>query len=243
MVDRAGLVEKYATIKLDRQTMGMRIAKEFKDGDYVNLGRGIPNTAADYVDPSIEIYYQAEPGLLGYGTGIAADEWQEIDPCVFDAAIRNVRPRPGMVVFDMSEAFNMMRGHHLDAGVVGGFQVSEKGDLANWTFKMPVPNSGISLGGGFDLVTGPKRCIVTLTHLGRDGRSKIVRDLSYPLTGGRNMVDLVITDLAVIEIVGPKGKKEGMVLKEYAPGWTAEEIQAVTDARLKIAPDVKEIEL
>jgi 3-oxoacid CoA-transferase len=243
MADRARLVEKYNTSKLDRQTMGIRIAKEFKDGDYVNLGRGIPTTAADYVDPSVDIYYHAEPGLLGYGTGYTMDEWEQIDPNLHDAAIRHVRPKSGMCVFDMNEAFNMMRGHHLDAGVVGGFQVSEKGDFANWAFKTPVPHSGISIGGGFDLVTGPKRCIVAITHLDHKGRSKVVRELTYPLTGGRNMVDLVITDLAVIEVIGPKGKKEGMVLKEYAPGWTVEEIQALTDARLMIAPDVKAIEL
>jgi len=243
MVDRARLVEKYKTSRLDRQTVGMRIAKEFKDGDCVNLGRGIPLLAADYVDPSIDIYYQAEPGLLGYGSAYTIDEWEDIDPELHDAAMRHVRPRQGMVAFDMGEAFNMLRGHHLDAGVVGGFQVSEKGDFANWAFKYPVLHSGISIGGGFDLVVGPKRCIVAITHLDRDGAAKVVRELTLPLTGGRNMVDLVVTDLAVIEVVGPKGNKEGMVLKEYAPGWTVEEVQALTEARLKIAPDVKVIEL
>ncbi len=243
MDDRDRLVEKYHATKLDRQTMGIRIAKEFKDGDYVNLGRGIPTIAADYIDPSINIYYHSEAGLLGYGSGYTTDEWEEIDPCLHDAAIRNVRPKPGMVVFDMNEAFHMLRGHHLDAGVVGGFQVSEKGDFANWTFKTPVLHSGISIGGGFELVVGPKRCIAAITHIDRQGRSKIVRELDYPLTGGRNMVDLVITDLAVFEIIGPKGNKEGMVLKEYAPGWTVEEIQHLTDAQIKIAPDVKVIEL
>ena len=243
VIDRARLVEKYQTVKLDRPTMGMRIAKEFKDGDCVNLGRGIPTAAADYVDPSIDIFYHAEPGLLGYGAGFSMDEWEQIDPDLHDAAIRHVRPKPGMAVFDMNEAFNMLRGHHLDAGVVGGFEVSEKGDFANWAFKTPVPHSGISIGGGFDLVVGPKRCIVAITHLDRQGQSKVVRELHYPLTGGRNMVDLVITDLAVIEVVGPKGNKEGMVLREYAPGWTVEEVQAVTEARLKVAPDVKPIEL
>jgi len=243
MVDRARLVEKYNTSKLDRQTIGMRIAKEFKDGDCVNLGRGIPLLAADYVDPAIDIYYQAEPGLLGYGAAVTIDEWEDVDMELHDAAMRHVYPKAGMVSFDMGEAFNMLRGHHLDAGVIGGFEVSEKGDFANWALKTPVPHSGISIGGGFDLVVGPKRCIVAITHLDKQGRSKIVRELHYPLTGGRNMVDLVVTDLAVIEVVGPKGKKEGMVLKEYAPGWTVEEVQAVTEAHLTVAPDVKEIEL
>ncbi len=240
---RAPLVQKYNATRLDRQTMGMRIAKEFKDGDYVNLGKGIPTTAADFVDPSIDIYYHAEPGLLGYGTGLTMEDWELIDQDLHDAAIRHVRPKPGMAVFDMVEAFNMLRGHHVDAGVIGGFQVSEKGDFANWTFKLPVARSGISIGGGFDLAVGPKRCIVALTHLDPDGRSKIVQELTYPLTGAPNVVDLVVTDLAVIEVVGPKGNKQGMVLKEYAPGWTVEEIQALTDAHLTVAPDVKVIEL
>ncbi len=243
MVDRAQLVEKYRTNRLDRPTMGMRIAKEFKDGDYVNLGRGIPLTAADYVDPSIDIYYHAEPGLLGYGSAYTIDEWEDIDVEQHDAAMRHVRHKPGMVSFDMGEAFNMLRGHHLDAGVIGGFQVSERGDFANWALKTPVPHSGISIGGGFDLVVGPRRLIVAITHLDKDGRSKVVRELTYPLTGGRNMVDLVVTDLAVIEVVGPKGSKQGMVLKEYAPGWTVAEVQALTDAHMKVAPDVRVIEL
>src|SRR5512145_893597 len=230
MDERKRLIEKYRTTKLDRETIGMRIAKEFKDGDYVNLGRGLPVLAADYVDPSIDVYYHGEPGLMGYGTAIGLDEWETIDLNLHDAAIRHVRPKPGMVFFDMGESFDMLRGKHLDAAVVGGFEVSEKGDFANWAFRYPVPNSGISIGGGFDLVVGPKRCIVAITHLDRDGNSKVVKKLKYPLTGAPEHVDLVITDLAVIEIQGPKGKKEGMVLKEVAPGWTAAEVQTITDA-------------
>jgi 3-oxoacid CoA-transferase B subunit len=239
MDERKRLIEKYRTTKLDRETIGMRIAREFKDGDYVNLGRGLPVLAADYVDPSIDIYYHGEPGLMGYGTAIGLDEWELIDLNLHDAAIRHVRPKPGMVFFDMGDSFNMLRGKHLDASVVGGFEVSEKGDFANWAFKYPVPNSGISIGGGFDLVVGPKRCIVAITHLDRDGNSKVVKKLKYPLTGAPQYVDFVITDLAVIEIPGPKGKKEGMVLKEVAPGWTAAEVQTITDATMKIDPDVK----
>src|SRR5512141_2771808 len=100
-MDRQQLVEKYNRTKLARETMGMRIAKEFKDGDYVNLGRGLPVLAADYIDPSIDIYYHGEPGIMGYGTGVGIDEWEQIDPNLHDAAIRHVRPKPGMVFFDM----------------------------------------------------------------------------------------------------------------------------------------------
>ncbi len=243
MTDREHLVRKYRTSKLDRQTIGMRIAKEFKDGDYVNLGRGLPVLAADYVDPSIDIFYHAEPGLLGYGTAYGLDEWEQMDPNLHDAAIRNVREKPGMVVFEMAEAFNMLRGKHIDAAVVGGFEVSEKGDFANWALEYPVKHSGISIGGGFDLVVGPRRCIVAITHLDRDGSSKIVRELHLPLSGAPQHVDLIITDLAVMEVKGPKDKKEGLVLKELAPGWTVDELKTITEARFEVSPDLKVYEL
>ncbi len=239
MDERKLLVEKYLTTKRDRVSIGKRIAKEFKDGDYVNLGRGLPVLAADYVDPSIDVYFHGEPGLMGYGTALEPDDWEQIDLILHDAGNRPVRPKPGMVFFDMDEAFNMLRGGRLDAAVVGGFEVSEKGDFANWAFEYPVPNSGISIGGGFDLVVGPKRCIVAMTHLDKDGKSKVVQQLHYPLTGAPQHIDLVITDLAVLEVKGPKGKKEGLVLLEYAPGWTPAEVQALTEAHFEVSPDAK----
>jgi 3-oxoacid CoA-transferase B subunit len=239
MDERKRLVEKYKATKLARETIGLRIAKEFKDGDYVNLGRGLPVLAADAVDPSIDVFYHGEPGIMGYGTAIGLDDWELINANVHDAANRHVRPKPGMVFFDMGESFNMLRGKHLDASVLGGFEVSEKGDFANWALKYPVPHSGISVGGGFDLVVGPRKCIVAITHLDKHGASKLVKKLKYPLTGAPQHIDLVITDLAVVEIPGPKGNKEGMVLKEIAPGWTAEEVQTLTEASLKIDADVK----
>ena len=243
MDNRKRLVEKYQSTKLARETIGMRIAKEFKDGDYVNLGRGLPVLAADYVDPSIDIFYHGEPGIMGYGTAIGIDEWEEIDLNLHDAAIRHVRPKPGMIFFDMGESFNMLRGKHIDAAVIGGFEVSEKGDFANWAFKYPVPHSGISIGGGFDLVVGPRRCIVALTHLDKDGNSKVVKKLRYPITGAPQHIDLVITDLAVMDVKGPKGKKEGLFLKEIAPGWTVDELRGVTDASFEVSPELKVYEL
>lgn len=243
MGDREHLLNKYLETKLGRETIGMRIAREFKDGDYVNLGRGLPVLAADYVDPSINIFYHAECGLLGYGTAINIDDWEEIDWDLHDAANRHVREKPGMVVFEMAEAFNMLRGKHVDASVVGGFEVSEKGDLANWAFEYPVKHSGISVGGGFDLVVGPKRCIAAITHLDRDGRSKVVKKLHYPLTGAPQHVDLVITDLAVFEVEGPKGAKKGLLLKEIAPGWTVEELKMLTEGEFRVADDLKEYHL
>jgi 3-oxoacid CoA-transferase B subunit len=243
MVDRRDLIAKYANVRLARETMGMRIAKEFKDGDYVNLGRGLPVLAADYVDPAIDVFYHGEPGIMGYGTALGMDEWEDIDLNLHDAAIRHVRPKPGMVFFDMGESFNMLRGGHLDAAVIGGFEVSEKGDFANWAFKYPVANSGISIGGGFDLVVGPKRVIVALTHLDKDGRPKVVRKLHYPITGAPEHVDMIITDLAVFDVEGPKGNKKGLVLREVAPGWTVDELRGVTEAAFELSPGLKTYEL
>jgi 3-oxoacid CoA-transferase B subunit len=243
MTDRKKLVEKYEATKLARETIGMRIAREFKDGDYVNLGRGLPVLAADFVDPSIDIYYHGEPGLLGYGTAIDIDDWEEIDMNLHDAANRQVRPKPGMAFFEMSEAFHMLRSQRVATSVIGGFEVSEKGDFANWTFQYPVKHSGISVGGGFDLVVGPKRCIAAITYLDNKGNSKVVKKLHYPMTGAPQHIDFIISDLAVFEIRGPKGAKEGLFLKELAHGWTVEELRTITEAHFEVAPDLKEYEL
>ena len=243
MNEREQLVQKYRETKLERETIGMRIAKEFRDGDYVNLGRGLPVLAADYVDPSIDIFYHAEPGLLGYGTAIEIDDWEEIDANLHDAANRHVRPKPGMVVFEMNEAFGMLRNKRVGTAVIGGFEVSEKGDFANWAFKYPVSHSGISVGGGFELVVGPKRCIVAMTYLDKAGNSKIVKKLQYPLTGAPQHIDFVITDLAVFDIRGPKGAKEGLFLKELAHGWTVDELRVITEGRFEVAADFKEYTL
>jgi 3-oxoacid CoA-transferase B subunit len=211
------LLDKYRATKLERETIGMRVAREFKDGDYVNLGRGLPVLAADYVDPEINIFYHGEPGIMGYGTAYGMDEWEAIDLNLHDAAMRHVRPKPGMVFFDMGESFNMLRSKRLDAAVIGGFEVSERGDLANWGFEYLVPKSGFSLGGGFDLVVGPKRCIVAITHLDGKGHAEVVKQLKYPLTGAPQHVDLIITDLAVFDVVGPREVKKASCSKRSLP--------------------------
>jgi len=238
MNDRKKLVERYSSDRLDTDTLAMRIAREFKDGDYVNLGRGIPGLVGNYIPSGVDIFWHGENGILGYGTAFTIDEWEEMDLCLYNASIQQVRERPGMAIFDFGEAFGMLRGHHLDAGVIGGFQVSERGDLANWSFDYPPSPSGIGIGGAFELTTGPKRCIVAITHLDKFGKSKIVTELTMPLTGAPQQVDLVVTDLAVIEVKGPKGNKEGMLLKEVAPGWTAEEVLLLTGVNMQIAPDI-----
>jgi 3-oxoacid CoA-transferase B subunit len=241
--NREKLVEKYWTTKLNIETIGMRVAKEFKDGDIVNLGRGIPGLVGNYVPSGVDIFWHGENGILGYGAAYSADEWREIDMTVHNSSIQWVRERPGMAIFDFGEALGMLRGHHVDAGVIGCFQVSEYGDLANWAFDYPPLNSGIGIGGSFELTTGPQKCIAVTTHLDKCGKSKIVRELTLPLTGAPQQVDLIVTDLAVIEVKGPKGKKEGLILREIAPGWTADEIRILTDAELKTITNPKVYEL
>jgi len=235
--EREKLVERYRTEKLDMETIAMRVAKEFKDGDVVNLGRGIPGLVGNYVPAGVDIFWHGENGILGYGTAYTIDEWQEMDMAVHNSSIQQVRERPGMAIFDFGEAFGMLRGHKIDTGVLGGFQVSEHGDFANWSFDYPPLNSGIGIGGSFELTIGPKRCIAAITHLDKYGNSKIVKELTMPLTGAPQQVDLIATDLAVIEVKGEKGRKEGLVLKEAAPGWTAEDIVTITGVPMEIADD------
>lgn len=241
--NREKLVEKYRTEKLAPETIAMRIAREFKDGDVVNLGRGIPGLVGNYVPSGTDIFWHGENGILGYGEAYSADEWREMDLAVHNSSIQQVRERSGMAIFDFGEAFGMLRGHHIDAGVIGGFQVSEHGDFANWSFEYPPLNSGISIGGSFELTTGPKRCIAAITHLDKYGNSKIVKKLTLPLTGAPQQIDLIVTDLAVIEVKGEKGEKEGLILREVAPGWTAEEVRMLTDAEITIDSDIRVYEL
>lgn len=240
---RKKLIEKYQIEKLDMDTIAMRVAREFKDGDIVNLGRGIPGLVGNHVPPGIDIFWHGENGILGYGTAYTIDEWEEMDLAVHNSSIQQVRERAGMAIFDFGEALGMLRGHHIDAGVIGGFQVSERGDFANWAFDYPPSNAGIGIGGSFELTIGPRRCIAAITHLDKYGNPKIVKNLTLPLTGAPQQVDLIVTDLAVIDVTGDKGNKEGLVLREGAPGWTADEVQILTDAKLEMAPDLKVYEL
>ena len=217
--------------KLDRNTIAMRVAREFQDGDVINLGIGIPTLCSSYLPEGRRIFLHSENGVLGYGP--LADEGQQ-SPDLINAGGQFVTPTPGISFFSSAEAFNMIRGGHVDITVLGGFQVSEKGDLANWI--LPGRGSG-NIGGAMDLVTGAKKVIVAMEHTTRKGESKLVRQCTYPLTG-KGCVRLVVTDLAVIEVTD-----QGFLLLENAPGYTAEGIQSVTEAPLSISPDLREIEL
>jgi len=222
--------------RLDEQTIALRVAKELQDGWYVNLGFGIPTLVSNFTPEDRAILFLAENGLLGYGSIASAEEANEMDWCYVNAGAQPVLPAPGMAIFDYGEAFDMIRGGHLDLTVLGGLQVSQKGDLANW--RLPTyKGKGGTIGGAMDLAACAKRVFVAMTHTERDGKPKIVKECTYGLTA-KECVDLIITDLAVIEVTG-----DGLVLKEIAPGWRVEEVQAGTEPKLTVAEDLKEIEL
>jgi len=217
--------------RVDDQTMALRVAREFKDGDVVNLGIGVPTLASNFIPGDREVIFHAENGVLGYGTICTAGEGNYD---LLNAGGQPVEARPGMSILDHAESFCVVRGGWLDWTVLGGLQVSEKGDLANWM--VPAKRVG-TIGGAMDLAAGAKKVIVVMPHNTKDGGYKIVKECSYPLTGPR-CVNLVVTDIAVIEVT-----EKGLVLKEVAPGWTAEEVQALTEPKLTVAPDLHDIEL
>ena len=217
--------------RLDREVIAMRVAKELPDGAYVNLGIGIPTLVSSFVPEGNVVFYHSESGILNCGP--LADEGQE-DIDLINAGGQFLEPVPGMSFFSSADAFAMIRGGHVEVTVLGSHQVSAKGDLANWM----LPQRGVgNVGGAMDLAIGARSVIVAMEHTDRDNQPKIVEECSFPITG-KECVSLIITDLAVIECA-----KEGLVLKEVAPGWTAEEVQELTGAKLIMAPDVKEYEL
>ncbi|HMM73928.1 MAG TPA: 3-oxoacid CoA-transferase subunit B [Rhodocyclaceae bacterium] len=218
--------------RLTDEQIAARVAREFRDGDYINLGVGIPNLCASFVPAGVEVFPHAEHGVLGYGPLIPEAEWAEADFDYVDAGLKFFRPRPGMAFFDMGESFDMIRGRHLDATVLGAVQVSGEGDLANWTFG--VPESG-GIGGSMDLAIGARRVIVAMEHVSKKGEPKIVHRCRFPLTAPR-CVHLICTDIAVIEVSDAR-----LVLREVAPGWTPEAVQALTEPRLETAADLCEI--
>ena len=219
---------------LSQEVIAMRAVKEIKDGDYVNLGYGIPNLCAMFALADKEIVFQAENGVLGYGSLVQQDEWAEADFDYIDAGIRFFHPKPGMCFFDMGVSFDMIWGGHLDLTVMGALEVSEKGDLANWT-RGGKESGGI--GGSMDLAASARRVIVCMEHTTRNGSPRILKQCRLPLTA-RACVDLIITSLGVLEVTG-----DGLLLKEIAPGWTVDEVQELTEPKLIPAPDLKEVEL
>jgi len=218
--------------RLTREQIAQRAARELTDGAYVNLGWGIPNLIADYLPKDLTVYFHSENGILGMGRRAKAGE-EDFD--LVDAMKVPVTLIPGASFFHQADAHLMSRGGHLDVAVLGGFQVSEKGDLANW--KIPGSKGSGGIGGAMDIAAGAKNLIVCMEHNTRDGAPKIVKKCTYPLTG-IECTDTVVTDLAVIDVT-----PEGLVLREVAPGWTAEEVQACTEAKLIARGNVSEMKL
>src|SRR5689334_7951867 len=207
--------------RLTREQIARRAALELPDGAYVNLGWGIPNLIADHLPKEITVYFHSENGILGMGRRAKPGE-EDYD--LVDAMKVPVTLIRGASFFHQADAHLMTRGGHLDVAVLGGFQVSEKGDLANW--KIPGAKGSGGIGGAMDIAAGAKVLIVCMEHTTRDGAPKIVPRCTYPLTG-LACVDTIVTDLAVIDV-----KPEGLSLREVAPGWSPEEVQALTGAKL-----------
>ena len=216
--------------RLTREQIAQRAALELPDGAFVNLGWGIPNLIADYLPREITVYFHSENGILGMGRRAKPGE-EDFDQV--DAMKVPVTLIPGASFFHQADAHLMSRGGHLDVAVLGGFQVSGKGDLANW--KIPGAKGSGGIGGAMDIAAGAKILIVCMEHNTKDGAPKIVQHCTYPLTG-LSCVDTIVTDLAVIDV-----KPDGLSLREVAPGWSPEEVQALTGAHLIVRRQIPEM--
>lgn len=217
---------------LSRELIALRVSREIKDGDYVNLGIGIPTLISNWIEGR-DIALQGEIGIMKTGPLVFGDE---INQDLVNASCQPIATMPGSSTFDIVESFAMIRGGYMDVIVMGALQVNDRGDYAGWAN----PARGLigvgNIGGSMDLAAGAKKLFLAMEHTTRDGKPKVVNDLTYPATT-EGKVNKIFTDLAVMEVT-----PEGLLLQEVAPGLTADDVQSVTEPKLIISPDLKEIE-